>query len=83
MFQSIITRKGQTTIPKEIRVLLKLNPNDKLFYLIEGERVVLKPLHGDILDLRGSVPAKNRPANFDKILESTQKKVSKRIVEGN
>ena len=61
MLQSIITRKGQTTIPKEIRELLNLKPNDRLFYIVEGTKVFLKPLHGDILELRGSVPAKNQP----------------------
>ena len=82
MHQSVITRKGQTTIPKEIRVFLKLEPNDKLFYIIEGEKVVLKPLRGNILELRGSVPAKGQPADFDKILKTTRKKVAKKIVEG-
>ena len=81
MHQSVITRKGQTTIPKEIRTFLNLEPNDKLFYIIEGEKVVLKPLRGDILELRGSVPAKDQPADFDKILKTTRKKVAKKIVE--
>jgi AbrB family looped-hinge helix DNA binding protein len=82
MLQSTITRKGQTTIPKEIRILLKLKPNDKIFYIIEGEKVVLKPLQGDILDLRGSVPAKDKSSDFDEVIDSTKKKVSTRIVEG-
>lgn len=81
MSQSVITRKGQTTIPKEIRTFLNLEPNDKLFYIIEGEKVILKPLRGDILELRGSVPAKDQPADFDKILKTTRKKVAKKIVE--
>ena len=81
MHQSVITRKGQTTIPKEIRTFLNLEPNDKLFYIIEGEKVVLKPLRGDILELRGSVPAKDQPADFDKILKTTRKKVAKKIVK--
>jgi AbrB family looped-hinge helix DNA binding protein len=79
--QSIITRKGQTTIPKEIRTFLKLEPNDKIFYLVEGEKVVLKPLRGDILELRGSVPAKDQPTDFDKVLKTVRKKVAKKIVE--
>jgi len=82
MLQSVITRKGQTTIPKEIRNLLNLKPNDKVFYIIEGQRVVLKPLHGDILELRGSVPSKELPADFETILKTTREKVSKKIVEG-
>ena len=70
MLQSVVTSKGQTTIPKEIRKLLGLKPNDRLFYLIEEGKVVLRPLHGDILELRGSVPAKERPENFDAIRHS-------------
>lgn len=83
MHQSVITRKGQTTIPKEIRAFLKLEPNDKLFYIVEGEKVILKPLRGDILELRGSVPAKERPTDFDKILKTTRKKVAEKIVGGH
>jgi AbrB family looped-hinge helix DNA binding protein len=64
MPQAIITRKGQTTIPKEIRAFLKIKPNDKLFYITEGDKVVLKPLCGDIIELRGSIPAKDQPTNF-------------------
>jgi len=78
--QSVITRKGQTTIPKEIRTFLKLEPNDKIFYIVEGEKVVLKPLRGDILELRGSVPAKDHPTDFDKVLKTVRKKVAKKIV---
>jgi AbrB family looped-hinge helix DNA binding protein len=81
MPQSVVTRKGQTTIPKEIRELLKLKANDRLLYLVEDDRVVLKAIHGDILDLRGSVPSKERPADFEKIREATRKSISKKLVE--
>jgi len=83
MFQSIVTRKGQTTIPKEIRAFLKLKPQDKLFYIVEGKKVILKPLRGDILELRGSVPARDQLADFDEILETTREKVAKKIVTGH
>ena len=83
MHQSVITKKGQTTIPKEIRAFLKFGPNDKLFYIIEGEKVVLKPLRGDILELRGSVPAKEMPTDFNKVLKQTRKKVAKKIARGD
>ena len=83
MPHSVITRKGQTTIPKAIRTFLKLEPNDKLFYIVEDKKVVLKPLHGDILELRGSVPAKDQPTDFGKVLKITRKKVAKKIVEGH
>ncbi len=80
MLQSVVTSKGQTTIPKEIRELLKLKPKDRLYYLIEEGKVVLKPLHGDILELRGSVPPKRRPEDFEAIRSATRKAVVKKIV---
>lgn len=83
MLQSVITRKGQTTIPKEIREFLKLKPNDKLFYIVEEDRVVLKPIHGDILELRGSVLSSDRLTDYDEVLTVTRKKVSTKIVEGH
>lgn len=83
MLQSVITRKGQTTIPKEIREFLRLKPNDKLFYIVEDSKVILKPIHGDILQLRGSVPSRERLADFEKIRETTRKQIAKKIAEGN
>jgi antitoxin PrlF len=83
MLQSVITRKGQTTIPKEIRKLLNLKPNDKLFYIVEENKVILKPIHGNILELRGSITSKEPKVDFDKIRAITRKKISKKIVEGN
>ena len=78
---SVLTRKWQTTIPKDVRNLLGLKPKDRIFYLIEGERVVLKPLKGNILDLRGSVNTKEKPIDFKKLRDNTRKKVARRIVE--
>ena len=78
---SVLTSKGQTTIPKDVRNLLGLEPNDKIFYMVEGKRVVLKPLKGNILDLRGSVATKEKPIDFKKLRDTTRKKVARRIVE--
>ena len=78
---SVLTKKWQTTIPKDIRNLLGLKPNDKILYLIEGKRVVLKPLKGNILDLRGSVTAKRKPIDFKKLRDDTKKKIARKIIE--
>ena len=80
---SVLTKKWQTTIPKEIRNLLKLKPNDKIIYLTEGEKVILKPLRGNILELRGSVRTKKKPIDFKKLREDTRKIVTRKILEGN
>ena len=81
MSVSVLTKKGQTTIPKDIRNLLGIKPNDKILYLIEGEKVVLSPLKGNILDLRGSSNTEEKPIDFKRLREETRKKVVRNIIE--
>ena len=81
MSMSVLTKKGQTTIPKDIRNFLNLAPNDKILYLMEGKKVVIKPLEGNILDLKGSVKAKGKPIDFKNLRNETKKKVARQIVK--
>ena len=83
MSVSVLTKKGQTTIPKDIRNYLNLAPNDKILYLMEGNKVVIKPLKGNILDLKGSVKTKDKPIDFKKLRSETKKKVVRTIVEAS
>jgi len=78
---STLTRKGQTTIPKEIRDFLSLKPNDKIFYQIEGDKVSIKPIRGNLLELRGSVPARRKPEDFEKVRKEAREKMAKRVAE--
>jgi len=54
---STVTTKGQVTIPKEIRDLLHILPNDKVDFIVEEGRAVLVPVK-TLRELRGAVPAK-------------------------
>jgi AbrB family looped-hinge helix DNA binding protein len=49
-----VTSKGQVTIPKEIRDLLHIRSNDKVDFVLDGEKVLLSPVK-TLLDLRGAV----------------------------
>ena len=54
MTVATLTSKGQTTIPKRVREHLKLNPGDKLDFVIEsGGRVVIRPAKLDVRELKG------------------------------
>ena len=54
MTVATLTSKGQTTIPKQVREHLKLNPGDKLDFVIESEgRVVIRPAKLDVRELKG------------------------------
>jgi AbrB family looped-hinge helix DNA binding protein len=55
-----LTSKGQTTIPKQVREHLKLNPGDKLDFVIESEgRVVIRPAKLDVRELKGLLKRKD------------------------
>lgn len=54
-----VTSKGQVTIPKAIRDMLRINTNDKIDFIVEGGKVLLSPVK-TLLDLRGAVPSRGK-----------------------
>lgn len=78
-----MTSKGQITIPKEIREALGLKPSDRVIVTIEKGCALLKPLHGNILDLGGSVKvsAKEKKADFRKIREKVREEMAKGVAK--
>lgn len=80
MTVSTITSKGQTTIPKEIRDEFHLKPHDKLIYTYDKDKIIIRPLAGNILDLRGTFPVKGR-VNFEKARKRMEKGIAKEILE--
>lgn len=74
-----VTSKGQVTIPKEIRDLLHIHANDKVDFLLDGERVVLMPIK-TLLDLRGAVKATGK-GDFTQERARAKAAVAKRVRE--
>ena len=78
MDASMITRKGQVTIPKPIRDRLRLREGEKVLFVMRGDDVVLKVVRGTILDLRGSVKPSAKPEDFATIRKSVKRAVAVR-----
>lgn len=76
---SVMTRKGQVTIPKAIRDRLGMKEGEKVLFVMRGEEVVLKVVKGTILDLRGSVQPSARPEDFENIRQSVKQTVTKKV----
>lgn len=78
---SVLTSKGQMTIPKEVRKALNLRPSGKVIIVVEGNRAILQPLKGNLLDIGGSVKITERekPIQFKKVREEVKKRVAKKI----
>jgi len=77
--RSIITSKGQTTIPKEIRDALNLEAGDGLVYRIEGDHIVARPVKGTLLDTYGSVKPRKRPEDLDSLRRKARKQRAARL----
>lgn len=73
-----VGRRGQMTVPREIRRSLNLQEGDRVAFIRRGDEVVLQPLTDTLLDLRGSVPVKE-PQDFaairDQVIQHHARKV--------
>ncbi len=79
MPESVITRKGQVTIPKEIRDHLKAKKGEKVAFFLRGDDVVLKVVRGNILSLKGSVKPRQRPEDMDAVRGLVKRSVSRKV----
>jgi AbrB family looped-hinge helix DNA binding protein len=73
MLHSTVTKKGQTTIPGEVREALNIKPGDRLEYALESDHVTFR-VHPGAGALRGAL-ASNKGKNlpFSKIREAAAK----------
>jgi len=78
---STVTRKGQVTIPIEIRTDWDLKPRDKVIFAREGEKVVIRPATSTLMAGFGAVTPKRRPEDFAAIREAMEKATAQEVVE--
>ena len=53
-----VTRKGQITIPKDVRDMLGIGQSDYVVVVIDGDKAILSPVRGGkVSDLKGRLPA--------------------------
>ena len=78
MFESTMTSKGQTTVPKEIRKQLNLRAGDKVFWYLENGRIVLRAKNRSINDLAGML---HRPGQRSVSLEEMDEAIAEGAAE--
>lgn len=74
---STITTKGQVTIPKALRVQFAIGPRDKVDFIAEGDRIILRPVR-TLRDLRGCIQGDSEPAEER---NTAKKAVAKRVMD--
>jgi AbrB family looped-hinge helix DNA binding protein len=74
----MLTSKGQTTIPKDVRDHLGLRPGDRIeFVLTEDKTVLLKPATRPVTDLRGFLPKPARPVTIEEMKAAIRKRAGR------
>ena len=64
MQESTITAKGQTTLPRDIRQHLGLNPGDRVRYLVIGDEVrLVRPRK--VMSLCGALRHAGKPVSLE------------------
>ena len=77
MTESTITTKGQCVVPKKIRDYMRLNPGDKIDFVIrEDGEVYVRPVILDLRELKGQL---KKPARKPVTLKEMEKAVRKRV----
>ena len=62
---SNVSKRGQTTIPAEVRRALRIEPGDRLEYSIQGEQAVVR-VHRGLAALKGRSGQRARKADVDR-----------------
>ena len=76
---STITSKGQTTIPKDIRDRLHLQPGDRLEFVVDDDgRVVVLPATVDAAELAGILKPPSRPVSVEAMNQAVRKRGGRR-----
>jgi bifunctional DNA-binding transcriptional regulator/antitoxin component of YhaV-PrlF toxin-antitoxin module len=66
-FVSTVNPKGNVTIPLPVRRFLKVKPQDKVVFRIQGQTVALHAIPMTLQETFGSVSPIHRPENFSEL----------------
>jgi AbrB family looped-hinge helix DNA binding protein len=67
-YTSTMTKRGQVTLPADVRRLLGTKPKDKVIFTIEGDQVCVKQAAFSLEKAYGSVKPSSRPEDFQKAI---------------
>lgn len=69
MLQSVMTSRGQITIPAEIREKLGLCSGNKLEFLLKDDQIIILPINRSIRTLKGMLPKPENTLTCDEMNE--------------
>jgi len=81
MAESTITTKGQCVVPKKIRDYMRLNPGDKIDFVIrENGEVFVQPVILDVRELKGLMKKSgSKPVSLKEMDKAVRKRAGKSL----
>lgn len=70
LYASVVTQKGQVTIPVEIRRALGIKANDRVAFIIEQDRACIEPIAESIETIFGAIEPIQRPEDFQRLRDT-------------
>jgi antitoxin PrlF len=79
--KATVTSKGQITIPKDIRDILKIGPGDQIDFIINNQgKIYIEPRKYDCRDMKGLFYKKGRkPATLEDMEKAIKKGASESL----
>ncbi len=82
---TLLSSKGQITIPKEMQLMLNIGHRSKLALYPQNDVLIVKPLRSSIVEqtagsLKNHIPQGKVGIPFSKVLDETKKIVAKKLV---
>jgi AbrB family looped-hinge helix DNA binding protein len=80
MSRATITAKGQTTIPKDVRYKLHLEPGDRVEFMVQDDGTALMvPAKLTLSDLKGCLPPPAKALTLEELDEAVGRAVTAQV----
>ncbi len=82
-FLTVVTRKGQITIPAEVRRSLDLAIGDRVAIVVEGDQVCLTRTESAVRRTAGMLKSKQPPLSAEQLREAAEQAIADSVDERN
>ncbi len=79
-YTTTVTRRGQITLPAEVRKLLDAKPKSKVAFIVDDGHVTLSKVTYTLESAFGSVKPSKRPEDFKEISRLAKQDKAERVV---
>ena len=79
-YTTVVTRKGQITIPVEIRRSLGISEGDRVAIVLDGDEVRLAPSAGVVARTAGMLKAAESPLSAEELRQAAERAIAEEVV---